>query len=69
MDETDYLINIVLLIICLSNVKFKINGLFRTNISVKWGNISDNGGVFMITITSDMIISKKTSQLLLTIPI
>ena len=33
------------------------------------GKISDNGGVYMTIITSDMIISKKTSQLLLTIPI
>ena len=33
------------------------------------GKISDNGGVYMTTITSGMIISKKTSQLLLTIPI
>ena len=32
------------------------------------GKISDNGGVYMTIITSDMIISKKTSQLLLTIP-
>ena len=31
--------------------------------------ISDNGGVSMTIITSDMMISKKTSQLLLTIPI
>ena len=33
------------------------------------GKISDNGRVNMTIITSDMIISKKTSQLLLTIPI
>ena len=33
------------------------------------GKISDNGGVYSTIITSDMIISKKTSQLLLTIPI
>ena len=33
------------------------------------GKISDNGGVYMTKITNDMIISKKTSQLLLTIPI
>ena len=33
------------------------------------GKISGNGGVYMTIITSDMIISKKTCQLLLTIPI
>ena len=33
------------------------------------GKLSDNGGVYMTIITSDMLISKKTSQLLLTIPI
>ena len=33
------------------------------------GKISDNGGVNMTIITNDMIISKKTNQLLLTIPI
>ena len=33
------------------------------------GKISDNGGVYMTIITNDMTISKKTSQLLLTIPI
>ena len=33
------------------------------------GKIANNGGVDMTIITSDMIISKKTSQLLLTIPI
>ena len=32
------------------------------------GKISDNSGVYMTLISSDMIISKKTSQLLLTIP-
>ena len=30
------------------------------------GNISNNGGVYMTIITRDMIISNKTSQLLLT---
>ena len=33
------------------------------------GKISDNGGVYILIITSDMNISKKTSQLLFTIPI
>ena len=33
------------------------------------GKISDNRGVYMTIMTSDIIISKKTSQLLLTIPI
>ena len=33
------------------------------------GKISDNGGVYMTIITSDIIISKKTSQLFVTIPI
>ena len=33
------------------------------------GKISDNGGSYMTEITSDMIISTKTSQLLLMIPI
>ena len=33
------------------------------------GKISDNGRVYMIIITSDMIISKKTNQLLLKKPI
>ena len=33
------------------------------------GKISDTCGVYMTIITSDMIISNKTNQLLLTIPI
>ena len=33
------------------------------------GKISGNGGVYMTIITSDMILSKKTSRLLLTVPI
>ena len=33
------------------------------------GKISDNGGIYMTIITSDMIISKKTSELFLIIPI
>ena len=33
------------------------------------GKLSDNGGVYMTIITSDMIIFKKTNQLLLKIPI
>ena len=65
MDETGNLINIVLLIICLYNV----DGLFRTNISMKWEKISVNGGAYMTINTRDMSISKETSQLLLTIAI
>ena len=33
------------------------------------GKISGNGGVYLTTITNDMIISKKAIQLLLTLPI
>ena len=69
MDETENQINIVLLIICLSNVNFISRWFTSNKYFCELEKMSDNGGVYMTIITNDMIISKKTSQLILTIPI
>ena len=59
MDETDNQINIVLLIICLRNINFISKWFIKNWYFCEMGKVSDNGGVYMTTITSDMIILKK----------
>ena len=57
------------MIICLSNINCISKCFIKNKYFCEMGKISDNGGVSMTIITSDMIIAKKTSQLLLMIPI
>ena len=69
MDDTDNKINIVLLIICLSNVHFISKRFILNKYFCEMGKISDNGRIYITIITSGMIISKKISHLLLMVPI
>ena len=69
MDDSDNKINIVLLIICLSNVHFISKRFILNKYFCEMGKISDIGRIYMTIITSGMIIYKKMSHSLLTIPI
>ena len=66
INKTVNEVNFSLLIICLSNGTLLF--YLEQNISVKFGKISYNGGLYMAMITCGMIITRETDQLLLTIP-